>query len=335
MDIEISDTIKDMDEREWESLAGTDIERSHGWYRTIEDSGVRMHYVFVRERGTLAAAACSYVSEERMYIRLPLLEVRSPLGTSLAFFSHDKKQAHALLGSLEEIRIREGAKGMAIVDLRRDEFTSIRNQVERFTGFPLSENTYLDLNFDDFEQYLSSISATKRRSIRITLNKEKRLGIKSCLTREFSEWKGEAHKLQGYLCEKYKDYRWHLPERFYEALEKNLKDRAEMLLFFKDDILLAFAVSLNTPEISLYKFAGVDPQYRGYQAYFLIYYEGIKRAIEKGQKRIYFGPSAYEFKEKIGCKREEIFGLVWLGNPLLNGILKSYLEISELSGRRF
>lgn len=46
-----TDTIRDVDEKEWNTFVGGDfIERTHAWYRTVEDSGIRrMHYLFVRE----------------------------------------------------------------------------------------------------------------------------------------------------------------------------------------------------------------------------------------------------------------------------------------------
>ena len=91
---------------------------------------------------------------------------------------------------------------------------------------------------------------------------------------------------------------------FYEELQANFKTGAELVFFFKEQIPLAFALSLNTPRMVQYKFVGIDPVYREYEAYFLIYYLGIRKAIERKQKKIYFGPSTYEFKEKIGCKRE-------------------------------
>jgi len=334
---EITDTIRDIDEREWSTLVGNDhIERSHAWYRTVEDSGMRkMHYVVVKEKGKVQAAACCYPLTEKMYIEMPFLEVRSPLGTSLAFFSQIPEHTDTLMKGLEEICRKEQAKGILIFDLRKEEFTAIRRQVKGFIDFQEQDNTYIDLNFTDFDDYLNSLDEESWRSARMTLNRAKRWKIKTVCTNEFSTWKAVAQRLQKYTCEYHNDYKWLLTEQFYEALEKNVKENAELLLFFKDDIPILFAVSLNTPDSSLYKFMGSDSDYRKYQAYFLLYYEGIKRAIERGQKRIYYGPTTYEFKGKIGCKREELFGLAKMANPVLHLGLKSYLTVSRLSGKKF
>ena len=336
MEMEITDTIQNVTENEWNALVGMDIERSHTWYRTVEDSGMRrMHYTFVREGNTLKAAACCFPYTEKRYIKIPFLEVRCPLGTSMGFFSQTSEHADMLLKGLDQIQKKEKAKGVLIPDLKKDEFTSLRNQVRGFTEFPISDNTYLSLHFTDFEDYLGSLSAAARRSVQNTMNKANRSKIQPLFTHEFSPWKETAQRLQRYLCEEHHEYRTFLSEQFYDALEKRMKENAEMLLFLKEDIPIVFALSLNTRETSIYKFVGSDPAYKKYQAYFLVYYEGIRRAIEKKQKRIYFGPSTYEFKKKIGCTREELFGLVRMRNPLVNLALKSYVAVTGLTGGKF
>lgn len=338
MDIEITDTIEDMNEEEWNTFVGPQyIERTHAWYRTVEDSSARrMHYIFLRENGRLAAAACSYEYSERLHnLEIPFLEVKSPLGFSKAFFSRSPLHTGILVRELEQIRKKEKGKGLLIFDLNRYELNAYKPHVKGFAAVYGSDNTYIDLPFSDFDEYLTSLEEKAWRSARMTLNRARRWKIKTVFTNDFSTWRDVALKLQEHLCSYHNDYRMYLPERFYDALEKNLKDRAELILFFKDDIPLVSALSLYTPDVSLYKAAGIDIRYRKYQAYFLLYYEAIRRALEKNQKRIYFGPTTYEFKEKIGCKREELFGLIKMGNPLLNMILRSYLIGSQFLGKRF
>ncbi len=338
MELEITDTIRAVTEREWEKLAGTNPERSYRWFKTIEESGMRgMHYVLLKESGNLRAAACCYPMKERLHsIEMKFLEVRSPLGTSLTFFSETPQHASLLMKGLREIQKKEDLQGILILDLRKEEFETVKKQVEGFMEFLIGDTTYIDLDFADFNDYLSSLSRKKRKSIRHTVNKgQKRFNLKPVFTNEISKWKKVAYRLQGYLCEEHNDYRRHLTEEFYDALERNLKENAELLLFLKSDIPIFFVLSLNTPEISLYKFLGSDPDYRDCQAYFLMYYEGIRKAIERRQKRIYFGPTTYEFKEKIGCKREELFALAKMENPALNLALKSYSTISSFLGKKF
>lgn len=329
MEYEITDTIRDADEAEWNSLAGTNhVEGSHGWYRTVEDSGMRkLQYVLVKDTKLRAAAVCRLYTDQIYSMKIPLLDVKP-------FHFTTKKHIDTLLKGLKEIQRKENAKGLLFLFHEWDKLNATKKQIKGSTNFQIRENTYIDLDFNDFEDYLSSLKAKTRRSIRITLNKANRLAIKSVFTNEFSQWKEVAHRLQGYFCEQHNDYRQHLPERFYESLEKNLKDKAELMLFLREGTPLAFGLSLNSSKISQLKIGGADPHYRQYHAYFLIYYEGIRRAIEKGQKKVFFGPSTYEFKEKIGCKRKDVLGLVKLENPLLNLVLKSYMTGCNLWGKK-
>lgn len=327
MEIEFHNTIRDADEREWTSLVGTDsVERSHQWFRTVEDSGmVTMHYVFVKDNEKLTAAACCSLLKGMFTI--PLLDVSSPLGLSSTFFSKTPQETEMLLKGLKKIQQKEKAKGISLFELRKEEFNFFKEQLKGFTGFPMLESTYIDLNFSGFKEYLAFLPYKARRSVKNTIKRAEKLGVTPVFTNEFSKWKNVTYRLQKSLCDIHKDYTLLLSKQFYDALEKNMKDTAELLLFFKDDIPLVFALFLHTPDNAYYKFVGMDPEYKEYQAYFLSYYEIIKRAIEKTQKKLYFGITTYEFKEKIGCKREPLFGLMKMGNPLLNLALKSYVKI--------
>ena len=326
MDIELLTTIRDIDEREWLSLVENhSIEASYNWFKTMEDSGmVNMHYVLVRDRKLLAAACCHRYTG---LFGIPLLDVSSPLGLSSAFFSRTPQETEMLLRKLEEIQKREKALGISIFELKKKEFDILKNQLKGFIGFPMLGNTYIDLNFTDFDEYMGFLPYKARRSVRDTIKKAKKMGVRTVLTTEFSQWKDVAYRLQKSVCDMHKDYTFLLDKKFYCALEKNMKDSAELLLFFKDDTPLVFSLVLLTPETAHYKFVGFDPEYKEYQAYFFSFYEIIRRAIEKRQKRIYFGITTYEFKEKIGCQKEELWGLARMRNLLFNAGLRAYLKI--------
>lgn len=330
MEMEITDTIQDINETEWEALAGTDyIEKSYRWFKTIEESGMRdMRYVFIRNK-TLKAAACCYIYLEKMGIKMLFLDVK-------AFISKDPEHTDMLLKGLYEIQKKEKTKGILFFSLKKEELDLIKPQLKGFTEFPTKEDTYLDLNFTDFDDYLTSLEEKAWRSARMTLKRAKKeFKIHMVFTNEFSKWKEVAHQLQGYLCEQFNDYRSHFSLQFYDALEKNLKDNAELILFFKDDIPLAFALPFFSSTICEHKLLGLDPRYRKYQAYFLFYYEGIRRGIKRGHKRMYFGSTTYEFKERIGCKREALFGLIKLRNPFFHLALASYITVYKLLGKKF
>jgi predicted N-acyltransferase len=338
MEMHITSTIQDVDEKEWNAFVGREtIEHSYAWLKTVEDSGVKaMRYVFLKDGKALTGAACSYVYEEKMYsMKVPFLQVKSPLGSSPAFFSSTPEETHMLVKGLERIRKEEKAQGMLILDFSKEESDRLRDQLKGFTELQTDDNTYIDTDYADFDDYLGSLDEDAWRSARMTLNRARRWKIKTVFTNDFPAWKDVATRLQRYQCEYHNDFRFYMNESFYDTLERTMKDSAELVLFFKDDIPLVSALSLYTGEYSIYKGAGIDPKHKKYHAYFLLYYEAIKRAIEKGHKRIYFGTTTYGFKEKIGCKRSECMGYAKMGNPVLNLALKSFLKVSMMRGERF
>lgn len=338
MEVEVTTTIKDIPETQWNTLTGTDyIDKTYAWYRTAEDSRIRKTYYILLKKGeNLKAAVCGYPYKEELHKKEMLfLEVRSPLGTATSFYSDNTRDTHILVGELEKIQDQTKAEGTFVPDFKKEEFEAVKDHMKGFTDFPMHENTYLDLDYTDFDDYLSTLSRKNRGNIRNTMNKaRKRWNITCIATNELSQWKEVAARLQRNTCEKHDDYRWYLTEEFYEALFKHLKDNVEMIVFLKDDIPLACGLTLNSPTICQCKAAGIDPKYRKYQAYFLMYYEEIKRALERNQKRIYFGTTAYGFKERLGAEKEELYGFVKLKNPLMDLGLKSYITYSKISGKK-
>ena len=330
MEIYTSETIREVHEKEWNTLTGPDaIEHSYKWLRTVEEAGQRdLVYVFVRDHGSLQAAACCIVMKEKLHImNFPLLEVRSPFAASPGFFSTGTAYTQVLLKKLEEVRIEKKTLGYVILDLPEDQYISLKPHMSGLSSFPMMENTYIDLHYADFDQYLKSLEEYAWRSARMTLNRAKRWKIKTVFTPELSQWAHEAHRLQEYTCRAHHDFQWLLPEGFYRALEENLSHHVELQLFFKDDILLASSVVLDTPTTCYYRFPGIDPRYRKYQAYFLMYYEGIRHAFEKNHKRIYFGLTGYTFKRRIGCKMEPLFGFSKMKNILFDVGFKTYVSL--------
>ncbi|MBU7014061.1 MAG: GNAT family N-acetyltransferase [Theionarchaea archaeon] len=328
-EVSVHRTVRDFTEKEWNRVAGSMFpERCHGWYRAVEDSRMRdLYYVAFREKRTLAAALGCYPFVEKQFgISVPFLEVGCPLGTASSFFPQNPEHIPPLLRGIEQIRKQEKIRGTLIFDLKQEEADFVKEGLKGFSLFRALERTYIDLDFSDFDDYLDSLDSSDRRSIRKTLNRaEKRWKINHVLTGELSKWGHTAHQLQGYLCGEHRDFRMHLSEQFYEALETNMKGSAELTVFLKDDIPLATGLVLNSQEAAVHKFPGIDPQYRQYQAYFLLYYEGIRTAIERKQKRIYFGTTTYGFKEKIGCGREPLLGFVKFMNPVTTRLLGHYL----------
>lgn len=335
MKLQISDTIH-CTQKEWDNLVNPQsVAQSSAWITAIEDSGILdMAYIFLRENGALTAGACCHVLTKYKGITIPFIEVGAPLGSWCSFFSSQKECTQQLLNGIKQIRTQKKAWGTIILDLRENEYNTYKEHFTQFHEFLMPDTTYIDLEFSDFDDYLDLLSSRSRRSIRNTLRKAEKWGITTLCTTELARWGATASTLQGYTYTQHGKTGVHLPPQFYETLEITMKGNVELVLFFKDNTPLVCALVLNTPDICEYTFSGIDPKYTKYQAYFLLYYHGIKRAIRKNKKRIYFGPTAYSFKEKIGCTREKLYGVVKMKNSVLDGGLKAYFKYLDITGKK-
>jgi hypothetical protein len=335
MELQISHTIHQT-QKEWDSLVNPkSVEQSSSWITAVEDSGVLdMQYIFLRDNNTLTAGACCHEFTRFKGIKIPFIEVGAPLGSWCSFFSFHTEHTGLLLTEIEQIRTQKRAWGTIIMDLREDEYSKYKEHFTGFYEFLMPDTTYMDLKFSDFDDYLDSLSSRSRRSIRNTLRKAEKWGITYVYTTELAHWGSTASTLQGYTYRQHGETGVHLPPLFYETLETTMKSNVELVLFFKGSTPLVCALVLNTPDMCEYTFPGIDPKYTKYQAYFLLYYYGIKRALQTNKKRIYFGPTAYSFKEKIGCTREKLFGFAKMKNPLLDVGLKSYFTYLGITGER-
>lgn len=329
MEIRHTKTINDILESQWRNLVGDcNVEQSYRWYQVVEESKMRnMRYCTLWEGKTLRAAVCCHVHIPETFFTIPFLTAGSPLGLSSSFFSKSPEETILLMAGLDELSRDVKAKGFLLLDQTLDDLQRIKPQLKGFSHFSMLPNTFIDLNFADFEDYLNSLEGKARRSVRVTLNRGRRLKVETIVTNDFERWKETAHQLQEYTCKEHHTFISYLTEEFYSAAEHHLKENAELMLCLKEEIPLAFAFVLTTPDTVQYKFSGIDPRYRDHQAYFLLYYEGIRRAIQQKKKRIYFGTTSYDFKEKIGCRREDHYGMVKMTSPVINAGLRSFVAL--------
>jgi predicted N-acyltransferase len=329
--MEILNTISDIGKHQWNTLVNTRTpEGSYEWYKAVEESKMEdLYYVTLWEKGDLVAACCCFTFvREELLLKIPLLVCWSPLSSILGFFSPSKEYTPYLLQGLEKIRNILHLPGTLIANLEPDDYKRHTPCMKGFTPFYLASTAYLDLPYTDFDDYLNSLRSSDRRSIRKTLNRaEKRWQIQHVLTNDLSKWKHVAYRLQGLTCAEHNDFKNYISKEFYESLQKTMKDKVELSIFLKDSIPLASGLCLNNEKVAVHKYAGVDPEYRQYQAYFLLYYEGIRKAIERNQSRIYFGTTTYQFKKKIGCDITPMHCFGKMANPLFNVMLNMYLRV--------
>ena len=97
METEIMNTIKDIDEGEWNTLAGTDfVEKSYRWYKTVEESGMTKLPVFPDDDYAGEVRFKTHVERTGKALRVVTLDTDSlpstrDLAAVLAYFGDDEE----------------------------------------------------------------------------------------------------------------------------------------------------------------------------------------------------------------------------------------------------
>lgn len=334
MRTEIVESISKIDKNMWEELVENNFpETRYEWCKTVEESGNNnLRYVLAFERNKLIGVAICEIVKEKLFrfgISLKIIEVSSPLSNFEGFIIKDEKAILPIIKEIENLVSKEKLMGISFMNLRENMKKKIEKSLKGYHGIRLSPNTFIDINWDNFEEYLSSLKSGARRGIRNTLRRKDRYKLRIEHTKEFKKFSEQLYQLQKKVCDFHRDYKYLLPSKFYESLEKNFKDNSEVTICFKNEKILGFVLSLMDEEKIVYKFCGLDPKYKKYQAYFLFYIDGIKRAIKNKKKRIYFGKTTYGVKTERGCTKENLYAFLKARNSVLNKLASLYFKLLE------
>lgn len=345
MKCELYTTIKEI-KKEWDSLAGSTIpDQQYQWFQAVEETipWFTPQYVVVKENSEVKALAGLNLESQYYMGRLTdypalkniisaflgpltILESTAPHSSfSSLFLSEDRKAEKKLFNELKVLLKRE--KVMAVVLTNFYEKQPF--QKYGYTEFSMSPNTCLTVKWDSFEDYLNSCSSSRKHSIVSSLNKGEKKGLRIEYTGSFASYADQLFQLKKNVALHHHNPGTILPREFYQYCSEYLGDMGEMALCFKGNDVVAFNFSLHKGAVCTVKFVGLDYQYR--EAYYYLYASAVKRGIEKGYKKMYFGRGTYTFKERLGCRRTGLLNYFKMKNPLLNPFTKSALQLFSMS----
>jgi predicted N-acyltransferase len=173
---------------------------------------------------------------------------------------------------------------------------------------------FLDVHWDNFEDYLKGLDQKTRKNIKREIKKCKENGVKILEEKEFGKISENLYALQSNLFSKYNNgVKSPYTTSFLQKLSEHAKDKTKVFIAQRDDKLIGFSLSLLHQGVLDVFFCGFDYESQGNTdfAYFnLVYYEPIKLAIEKGVKRIHFRIGAEDVKLRRGCKQEDNYWFI-------------------------
>ena len=368
--VETVPSLAEVPAADWDALVPRDPLASHGWLRLIEEElgdGVEIRYALVRQGKELVAGVPCYLCYRGSRLmdpnqlmlgrfrRLPELLHISFLPTMLVgpFRSYGPK---LLFSDTLDKRARELVGKVllgTVEDLARSRSLPIQipkiSSHSRGTQDLLSEKRFhltrdfpvchLDIEWDDFDGYLSYIRAFSpkmRRNIKEEMNRFRRSGIQILELHDPAAHNADLQKLVRGHYERLNEVAFPFSDRFFLRLKELLGDEVVFYGAFLEDRLIGFVLMLKRGGTAYLPMTGIDRQWTGNEGtYFnLCYYRPILDAITKGLQRLYFGGTLYSPKVRRGCK---ILGLhhAYLGaSPLRHRSMKPWFAFHSTWMRR-
>jgi len=328
--VDTVDSIEHIYQRDWEELVGRDIvEYDYRWYKVNEkfDKNLNPKYIVVYKGNNLVGSAFMSILN-KLDISIGKLHLTFPLLGKISFFRYSSPISNfsGIFFNKEEV-LKQNRIVLSNFVIGQNNILSNFLESGGFYRIKCKPNTFLDIKWKTFDKYLSSLPKSERHDIRKTINRSKKHGISIEYKKNFSSMSKKLCELYENVSGKHREMG--MPENFFKVLDREMGDNTDLFLCKKEEKVIAYGLSLNNTAVASHKFLGLDYRYRKSQAYFLLYYEGIKKAINDGLKRIYFGSTTYRYKERIGCKRFENFQYIRSYFPGLNKFLPYAIKITN------
>ena len=271
-------------------------------------------------------------------VSLRLMGLGSPLADRCHFglaaelsASEKGRVAAALLDGFERYAAEENIPLLAIKDLADRDAADLHRPLTEagythIAGLPVA---VLDLPFKDEAEYIASLSANNRSTLRRKLNGAG--GVRVELVHSIAGLEEEIFALYESTRANsrfdYGDFEQLSPEYFKRVME-NLGDRAACILCWVDGRLLAFKLLFIEPGRVIDKFFGMRyPEGRQHNLFFVSWMRAIRFCIEHGIVRYQSGQTAYEQKVRLGSRLDNLSVYFRHRGRVSNRIFKTFAPL--------
>ncbi|HRD75677.1 MAG TPA: GNAT family N-acetyltransferase [Hyphomicrobiaceae bacterium] len=351
-------SVGEIDRMEWDRLFPGDPE-GHTYYTACEAApppAFTLGAVTVRRGGRLLAAAPTFrliyrldtPLQDRMrglgdwlhrrlprLINLPILCLGSPLADrchlgldpALTPGERDAVMA-ALLTGLDAEAARHHARVVAVKDLtgRDGETLGAPFKREGFTRIASLPVAVLELPFADEGAYLASLSSATRKDIRRKLKSSGDLRIETRssiagLEAEIASLYEETRRQSGV---DYGEFEGLAPS-YFPAVSVHLGERAQWMLYWLGDRLIAFNLLLVGDERVIDKFIGMRyPEAREHNLYAVSWMANVRFCLARGIRRLQTGQTAYSSKVRFGSALEPMLVFARHRIGVVNALFKMF-----------
>lgn len=350
-----------VERRDWDRLFPEDAE---GWsyYAACEEApppGFRFHALTVEHRGKVIAAAPVFHVTYRLdtplqgawrpfgdwlsrtvprLVSLPVMGLGSPLadrchlGFDQALSDAERvRAAKALLDGLDTYAGADGVPLLAIKDLAGQEAALMHEPLlsegySRIAGLPVA---VLDLPFKSEQEYIASLSANNRSTLRRKLKGAGNVRVE--LVRSIAGLEDKIFALYESTRTNsrfdYGDFEQLSPE-YFKLTMQGLEARGACILCWVDDELLAFKLLFIEKHRVIDKFFGMRyPAGRQHNLFFVSWMRAIQFCIEHGITTYQSGQTAYEQKVRLGSRLDNLWVYFRHRGRVSNRIFKTFAPL--------
>lgn len=347
-----------VERRDWDRLFPDDAE---GWsyYAACEQApppGFRFHALTVEHRGKVIAAAPVFHVTYRLdtplqgawrpfgdwlsrtmprLVSLPVMGLGSPLadrchlGFDPSLSDAERvRAAKALLDGLDTYAGADGVPLLAIKDLAGPEAAVMHEPLlsegySRIAGLPVA---VLDLPFKSYEEYIASLSANNRSTLRRKLKSAGNVRVE--LVRSIAGLEDKIFALYESTRANsrfdYGDFEQLSPE-YFKLTMQGLGERGACILCWVDNELLAFKLLFIEKHRVIDKFFGMRyPAGRQHNLFFVSWMRAIQFCIEHGITTYQSGQTAYEQKVRLGSRLDNLWVYFRHRGRVSNRIFKTF-----------
>jgi predicted N-acyltransferase len=347
--IEIVKTMKDIEEEEWNMLAGDDkVETTYKWFCFIENVGIDphptfCHAVYRNETGAIQAIMPAYYHNinirrfagESLYIglrqffpnkKIPFMvtDVHIPLSCDFRFFG-DRTYVTECLTALGQFTKEKKHFLLRIKD------SNERLNLPGFINFEVYPEVYMN-PYSSWDAYIQDQRGKRGKHLRYEYRKSVAIGTRTYMEEDLSGYSDLLYDMYINVCEKNMGTVIY-PRNYFKKMEDYLHHYTKCLFAEENGDITAYLFLMENEYCISCKYAGRNYEARDPYVYFRLLYDLIKYSIEK-KKPISAEKATYEAKLRRGFKTIEKTNYIksywpFIGDIYLKMLTLLYTERSK------
>lgn len=249
-------------------------------------------------------------------------------GIAVAPGSPDERRRARLaaLGALKDTAAREGLPLCLFAVPEEDAGTREAAREADMQEIFLTHDNYIELTGPGMEDYLARFKHRQRGHIKKEIEKVRKAGVRFEVTHDPAPHEGRLAEMYEATYSKFGEEYFAHPGPFWATLGRHLGEQVDFILAFREEELLGFSVLFDDGDPMMYRVGKPQSEDSSHLYFNLTFYEPIRRAAQRGRKRIWVGPGALETKHHRGAVAHPLLGYFWFPSRRSRALLSPYLE---------